>query len=379
MNSFYLAPASMRRPVRLLTALLVVVLSLGISGYSAPGANPTTGDSDRVTEAEAATLRATSPPTLTARAAALVDLDTGRVLWSRNGNARLPMASTTKMMTALLASELAEPEEQTTVRPRNLVSGSSIYLQNGERISVEQLLYGALIQSGNDAAVTLADYIGREYLGGVGDEGVDVFVDAMNERATRMGLRNTHFENPNGFDEAGHYSSAMDLARLGREVLADPLLAGIVATAQYKVRGDVSSGQDRSPVYHAVETTNELLGTYRGANGIKTGTTPDAGEVLVASAERGDSGLVAVVLGATDRFSDARALFDWGFASYEWLRLAPAVFSSPIGAAAPATTPFAAVASWNTDLTFYNPAAPARYWAATEPLDVALIRPGPPR
>lgn len=363
----------------LLRCVLVVLLALSISGYTAPGANPTPSDSDRVTEVEATTLRATSPPTLTARAAALVDADTGRVLWSRNGNARLPMASTTKMMTALLASELADPEEQTTVRPRDLVSGSSIYLQEGERITIEQLLYGALIQSGNDAAVTIADHVGREYLGGIGDEGIDAFIAAMNERATKMDLKNTRFQNANGFDEEGHYSSAIDLARLGRQVLAEPLLAAIVATAEYRVTGYIGTGQDRSPLYHPVKTTNDLLGSYRGANGIKTGTTPDAGEVLVASVRRGDSALIAVVLGSTDRFSDVRSMFDWGFARYEWLRLSPAVFSAPAGAASPAGGTFGAVALWNTDLTFYNPAADAHYWATTEPLDVDLIPTRPAR
>ncbi|MDP9380311.1 MAG: D-alanyl-D-alanine carboxypeptidase [Chloroflexota bacterium] len=350
---------------RLFGCMLVLCFGLLTSAASAPpGVNPTPSDSDRLTQTEMTTLRATSPPPLTARAAVLMDTDTGRVLWSQAGDRRLPMASTTKMMTALLASELAEPDEVATVQPRDLVSGSTIHLKKRERITIEQLLYGALIQSGNDAAVTIADHVGREHLGGVGDEAIQVFVNEMNERARRMGLLDTHFENPNGFDAPGHYSSALDLARLGREVLKDPLLANIVATAEYRVTGYTETGRERIPVYHHVKTTNELLGTYRGANGIKTGTTPKAGEALVASVRRGDSGLIAVVLGSSDRFSDVRSLFDWGFARYQWLPLAPPLFDSPARAATGRQPRVAAVQRWNTDLTFYDSA----YWVATEML-----------
>jgi D-alanyl-D-alanine carboxypeptidase (penicillin-binding protein 5/6) len=354
---------------RLLACALVLCFGLLLSGFAAPGLNPTPSDSERLTQTEVSTLRATSPPTLTARAAVLMDTDTGRVLWSKAPNRRLPIASTTKMMTALLTSELADPAEVATVYPRDLVGGSTINLREDERITLEQLLYGALIQSGNDAAFTLADHVGRAHLGGVGDEGIQVFVDAMNARAKRMGLSNTHFVNPNGFDAPGHYSSALDLARLGRAVLADPLLASIVGTAQYRVTGYLEAGRERTPVYHRVKTTNELLGTYMGANGIKTGTTPQAGQALVASVRRGDAGMIAVVLGSSDRFADVRALFDWGFARYEWLPLTPAIFRSTgsTGATSPNAQPrAAAVARWNADLTFYDSA----YWLATETLYV---------
>ncbi|MDQ3327932.1 MAG: D-alanyl-D-alanine carboxypeptidase [Chloroflexota bacterium] len=303
-----------------------------------------------------------------------MDTGTGRVLWGKAPDKRLPMASTTKMMTALLAAELADPDEVATVYPRDLVSGSTVSLRKGERLTIEQLLYGALLQSGNDAAVTIADHVGREYLGGVGDDGIQTFVRAMNARARTLGLTNTQFKNPNGFDEPGHYSTARDLARLGRELLANPLLAGIVSTAQYRLTGYIGAGPDSIPVYHTVRTTNELLGSYRGANGIKTGTTPQAGEALVASVQRGDSSLIAVMLGSTNRFADARMLFDWGFDRFEWLPVTPTVFDSPIGAAVAQQRVFAAVEKWNTDLAFFNAGAGAtRYWLGTEPLDIPSV------
>lgn len=356
-------------PLRLLACALALLTAATTAGFGAPGANPTPTDSERVTEAELETLRAMPAPALTAKAAVLMDAHTGRVLWSRNGDERLPMASTTKMMTALLASQLAEPEEVATVYPRDLVGGSSIDLQAGETITIEELLYGAMLQSGNDAAVTIADHVGREHLGGVGDAGIGTFVDAMNRKARELGLEDTHFENPNGFDEPGHYSSALDLATLGGEVLEDPLLAGIVATSEYRVTGYVENGRERTPVYHPVETTNELLNTYRGANGVKTGTTPRAGEALVASVERGEAEMIAVVLGATDRFGDVRSLFDWGLARYEWLPLSSAVFSAASGATRGEQETYVAVEKWNTDMTFYDPTGRGVYWVATQPIE----------
>ncbi|MDQ3855742.1 MAG: D-alanyl-D-alanine carboxypeptidase [Chloroflexota bacterium] len=341
---------------------------LSLTAFGPPGFNPSPSDSDRLTQTELQVVRGSAPPTIMARAAVLVDADTGRVLWSYNGRRRMPMASTTKMMTALLTVRYADPEEIVTIYPRDLVGGSRVGLRAGESVTVEQLLYGALVPSGNDAAVALADYIGRKYLGGVGDEGISAFVDAMNAQARRMGLRDTRFRNPNGFDAPGHYSTAVDLAKLGRAVMADPLLSDIVSTVRYKVVGYVASGQRRTELRHPVETTNELLGSYRGANGVKTGTTPRAGEVLVASAKRGNAKMIGVVLNSTNRFGDVRALFDWGFATYEWLPLSSRIFGPLVPPAADKLT-FAAVERWNTDLTFATQSASGPvYWASTERL-----------
>jgi D-alanyl-D-alanine carboxypeptidase (penicillin-binding protein 5/6) len=358
---------------RLGALLPLLALWLLLTGFTAPGASPTAGGADRVTETELDALQRAYPPTLSARAAAVVDLGTGRTLYSLGGDRRLPIASTTKMMTALLVSELADPEEVATVYARDLVGGSTAGLRAGERFTVEELLYAALLPSGNDAAMTLADHVGRERLGGVGDEGVRRFVRAMNARAELWGLDDTRFRNPMGYDAPGHYSSALDLAQLGRRVLRDPLISGVVATTKRRVAGYVGGRAERQPVYHPVETTNELLGSYRGATGVKTGTTRGAGEALVASAERGETGLVAVVLGSSDRFGDVRALLDWGFSQHRWLPLSARAFGAAPGAGADGATVHAAAARWNTDLLLLTPGRQPRYWAATEPLDVAPL------
>ncbi len=361
--------------MRLLFCILTCALAIPTLGVGAPGANPTTSDEDSVTQSEVAAIRASTPPVVTSRAAVVMDSQTGRVLLRYNGARRLPMASTVKMMTALLAAELADPEEEATVYPRDLrdlEGGIIVYLRPGERMTIQELLYSALLPSGNDAAVTIADHVGRKHLGAPPDGGVNAFIQAMNDRAGELGLTNTRFKTPHGFDMPGQYSTAEDLAILGREVLKHPLLADIVATRRYKARGFVGVRNDLAPVYHPLETTNELLGTYRGANGIKTGTTAAAGENLVASAARGNSRLIAVVLGSTDRFSDARTLLDWGFNEHDWLRLSGQLFplSGQPGEMENAP-PFAAVEPWNADmLLFLEGGDSPNYWVGTEPLDV---------
>lgn len=367
------------RPIRLLLVLLLLLSWLSLSAFgSPPGVNPTPSDTDRVTQSELDVLQSLSEPTLTARSAVLMDMQTGRILWSLYPERRLAMASTTKMMTVLLALELVSPDDEAIVYPRDEVEGSTAGLEAGERYTIEELLYGALLPSGNDAATAIADHAGQELPGGVGDKRIDVFVAEMNREAARMGLRQTHFANPHGLDVPGQVSSALDLARLGRALLQNPLLAGIVATTKHRVAGYVEDGNERLPVYRDVTTTNELLGTYPGASGVKTGTTEEAGQVLVASAKRGNQGLIAVVMGSTRRFEDTRALFDWGFATYGWVPLSPAIFSSPGGA--PGGQPaYAAVKRWNTDLMFglALPGVP-RYWASTEAVDILPIA-GSPR
>lgn len=349
-------------------ALLLGLLWAALCGFGAPGASSTTRDDDRLTQSELSVLDASSAPPISARSAIVLDSANGRTLLSSQPDRRLAMASTTKMMTALVVTDHARPDETATVWPRDLVGGSSIYLRSGEQMTVEQLLYGALVPSGNDAAYTLADHIGRTYLGGVGDGGVAAFVQAMNDKARSMGLRNSHFVNPNGFDAAGQYSSARDLSVLARAVLARPLLASIVATAQYKAVGYTGQGARREPLYHPLTTTNELLGSYPGANGVKTGTTPKAGEVLAASVQRGQAGSIVVLMGSPDRFSEARSLFDWVFSTYRWVPLSDPALAAANSAAR--STASAAVQSWNTDAVFYQPTPGGpSFWAGTEPLD----------
>lgn len=234
-----------------------------------------------------------------------MDDATGTLLWSQRPEARRAPASLTKMMTALVVR--ADDALSTVFLVTPLAAstpGSSMNVVAGQRLTVLQLLYGLLLPSGNDAAVVLAQ-------GTAGS--VPAFVAQMNARARAMGLTGTHFVNPHGLDATGHYSTALDLATLGRAVLQDPLLAQIVQTRQQIIRAP--DGR----ILFDLHNLNELLGTYPGADGIKTGTTGAAGENLVAADRQNGHQVIAVVLGSTDRYADARALLNYGWATWRWL------------------------------------------------------------
>lgn len=237
------------------------------------------------------------------RACLLID-DGGRVLFDRAADRRLPNASTTKMVTALVALENLDLRDVVGV-PRAVLSigGGTLDLRPGERYMVEDLLAAMLLDSSNDAAIALAHAVS-------GSE--EAFVTVMNSFVDDLGLADTSFVTSHGLDEPGHYSSASDLAAIARVVLADDVLARIVATR----RATVPTSQGR----RRLDNRNALLDTYRGAVGVKTGYTIAAGNVLVAAARRNGRTLIAVVMGSTDSFADAAALLDRGFA-----RLARAV------------------------------------------------------
>jgi len=240
------------------------------------------------------------PPSLSAGSAILADAATGRVLYQKNAAAPRAPASTTKIMTALLALERAPLTETVRIPPGIQVPGTTAHLSPGETVTLEELLYGLLLPSGNDAAQALALHVS-------GSE--EAFVAAMNARAAELGLSHTHFLNSHGLDAPGHVSSAADLLALTREAFRHPAFAHIVATPATSMGG------------HDWRNRNRLLGQYPGADGVKTGTTAAAGECLVASASRDAHRLIAVVLGSDDRYADATALLDYGFANYVWVRL----------------------------------------------------------
>ena len=245
-------------------------------------------------------VRATQMPPITAQAALLADAQTGEILLSRNADQPLPPASTTKIMTALLVLERARPDEIVTVPSSALIGDATMGLRVGEQLTVEELLYGMLLASGNDAAITLAEHVGGS---------IEGFVDLMNQRAAEMNLKETHFVNPHGLDAPGHVSSAVDLLAMTRAGLSHELFARIVATPQARVAGRL------------LVNRNELLTTYPGADGVKTGTTDAAGQCLVASATREGHRAIAIVLGSQDRFADSRILLDHYFTYFGWLRL----------------------------------------------------------
>jgi D-alanyl-D-alanine carboxypeptidase len=201
------------------------------------------------------------------------------------------------MMTALVAMERASLVTPITATERSLSEPVIIGLDPGDSLPLEEMLYGMLLPSGNDAALAVAESVG----GG----SIDRFVGWMNERAVSMGLRNTHFMNPTGLDAAGHYSSARDMAEIAWGVLNDPTLARIVATPRYVVQG---------PPLYLFLNNNPLLGAYEGANGVKTGFTDDAGRTFAASAERNGQKLIAILLNSADLRTVGSGLLDLGFA-----------------------------------------------------------------
>ena len=208
---------------------------------------------------------------VSAESAILIEAKTGTALYEKKADERLPMASTTKIMTALVALELAPPETVVTV-PREAVGteGSSVYLFEGEQLTLEQLLYALLLASANDAAVAIA-------CGTAGS--VEAFAGKMNEKAASLGLRNTHFVNPHGLDDPDHYTSARDLAVIARAALEVPLIRKAVSTQKITIPHNAEDGV-RLLVNH-----NKLLRTYDGAIGVKTGFTKRSGRCLVSAAE----------------------------------------------------------------------------------------------
>ncbi|MCC7353608.1 MAG: D-alanyl-D-alanine carboxypeptidase [Anaerolineae bacterium] len=239
-------------------------------------------------------------PKPTAKAALLVDVDTKTILYERQMTLRLPQASTTKIMTAVLALEQGRLDDRVTV-PANLeADGSLMGLQPGETLTLKELLYGLLLPSGNDAALVIAQHISGS---------VESFVAAMNAKAQALGLADTHFENPHGHDSPNHYTSARDLWFLATYALENPVFAEIVSTPAAKV-----AGRD-------LVNRNEMLVGYPDVDGVKTGTTDLAGECLVVTVRRDGHRALAVVLGSNDRYADARALLDYYYTNYGWRTL----------------------------------------------------------
>jgi len=246
-------------------------------------------------------------PKLSAKSAILLDFTSGTVLFGKSIHQRLPPASTTKIMTALLTLEQGQLQSQVTISPLAAGQiGTRMGLAAGERLTVGELLYGLLLPSGNDAAMALAQQDAPS---------VQAFVDRMNAKARELGLADTHFVNPHGLDDPAHLSSANDLARLARYALrSEPLFDEYVSIPHFVIAAGLGH-----PAFD-LTSLNQLLGSYPGADGVKTGTTPAAGEVLVGSATRDGHRLLVVVMASEDRYADARVVLDNGFANDVWLR-----------------------------------------------------------
>jgi len=242
-------------------------------------------------------------PLISARAALVVDVPSGVILYEKNKDLRLPPASTTKMMSAQVALGYYQPSKILEV-PDIFPNGQNIKLQKGEKLEVETLLYGLLVASANDAAETLAE----NFPGGRGG-----FIEAMNRKAQELNLSNTHFVNPTGIDEEGQYTSAFDLFLLAKAVLQNPLLVKIVGTSEI-----VLYSYDKE-FTHPVSNINTLLKQDPRVKGIKTGWTLAAGECFVGLAEENGRQVITVVLGSQDRFGDTEKLLDWVFGNFQWV------------------------------------------------------------
>ena len=238
---------------------------------------------------------------IAAEKAILVDGATGRVIYERNADTRSLIASTTKIMTALVVCEQCNVLDRMRI-PKEAVGieGSSMYLQEGEVLTVQELLYGLMLSSGNDAAVALAIYCGGT---------VEGFAEMMNDKARILGLNGTHFENPNGLDSPDHYSTARDLAVLAAYAMGNPIFAKTVSTRSVRVGN------------RCLTNHNKLLWQVAGADGVKTGYTKAAGRILVSSAVRDGRRLVAVTINDPDDWRDHAALLEEGFSRYRIQRL----------------------------------------------------------
>ena len=238
---------------------------------------------------------------LSAKSAILINAETGDVYFSKNAEEKLPMASTTKIMTALVALENSKLTDTVEIDRRAVgIEGSSVYLTEGELLTMEDLLYSLLLASANDAAVAIAIEVGGN---------IKAFADMMNEKALLLGLKNTHFENPHGLDSEEHYTTAHDLAVIAAKALENESFAKIASTVKYSFE---SKNGTRTVVNH-----NKLLKLYEGCIGVKTGFTKKSGRCLVSAAERDGLRLVAVTIGAPDDWQDHTKMLNFGFSSYK--------------------------------------------------------------
>lgn len=247
-------------------------------------------------------------PKINAISAVVVDGDTGRILWGRNENKPMAMASTTKIMTALVALENSDITKETIVsKNATLASPVKMHLSVGEKMTIEQLLYAMMLQSYNDSAVAVAEAVGGS---------VEKFCSMMNEKAKEIGCKDTVFETPNGLDKGNHHSTAEDMSKIGVYALKNQKLMKIMNTRNYSFKSSKTS--------YSFVNKDRLLSEYDGAIGMKTGFTGKAGHCFVGAANRGDITLVSVVLasgwgatGKSRKWIDTKALLNYGFNNYK--------------------------------------------------------------
>ena len=246
-------------------------------------------------------ISASSDFSVNAKAAVLYDVDNSSLLYAKNENARLPMASTTKIMTALVAIERENLNKKIKVDPRAVgVEGSSAYLREGEEFTLRDLLYALMLRSANDAAEAIAYAVAGS---------VEGFAVLMNEKAASLGLCDTNFTNPHGLDDGEHYTTALELAKITAAALEYPEFCEIVSTRTKKV--------EKEDITRLFTNHNKMLARYEGCIGVKTGYTQKSGRCLVSAAERDGIRLIAVTLSCPDDWREHEKMLDFGFSQLE--------------------------------------------------------------
>jgi serine-type D-Ala-D-Ala carboxypeptidase (penicillin-binding protein 5/6) len=319
---------------RLLFLAVWVALALATAAFSPPAIGDGDPQGRRLGSLELAAIRGAPsvPDTVRSVASVVVDGASGHTLAAKNADARLAPASLTKMMTALVAVRRASLGDVVTATEKSRSEPSVIGLDPGDVLSLEDMLYGLMLPSGNDAALAIAESVGRG--------SIETFVRWMNEEAASLGLKNTRFANPHGLDEAGHYSSARDMALIARTLMAEPALATIVGTPRHVVQGP--------PLYLFVNS-NPILGRVPAVDGIKTGFTDDAGRCFAVSATREGRRVIAVVLNSANIGVDAQLLLEAEFEASRSMALAvvrPGFASVRTEPAAPSGAPVLSLRGW---------------------------------
>ncbi len=286
---------------KIIVFLILTCFMLGIMSSNAVFADDINeGEPDEEVFLSIAAGKSTNSPIVNATAAIVMDMDSGRILYSKNAESRRAIASTTKIMSAIVALENGNLDDIVTVSKRAAaIRGSSINLKVDEKLTLREMLYGMMLNSGNDAAIAVAEHIGGS---------VENFVSMMNDKAEELGLTETSFKSPHGLDAPGHYSTAKELALLTQYAIKNPEFSKIVSTLSMQIQG------------RSLYNTNEMLGNYPGVDGVKTGYTGQAGRCLVCSATRDNWKIITVVLGCptrTARAESSRKVLDYAFNSFK--------------------------------------------------------------
>lgn len=243
---------------------------------------------------------------ISAQSVVVIDVDSAAILLEKNSHQKVAPASTTKLMTALVARDNLSLDKLISVKEKPLGIGHTIGFKLGESFLAADVFKGLLINSGNDAAEVLAQNH---------PQGRAAFIEAMNAKAQALHLRESNFINPSGLDAAAHYTSAFDLSLISRQLMKDSFLKSLVGTQQAQITDQTGLNQ------YLFYNTNLLLGTEPGVVGIKTGTTDLAGEALITQVERDQHQVMIIVLGSENRYADTKKIIDWVFSNYQWLTI----------------------------------------------------------